>query len=232
MRDLHKVEAATAKLVWEKAIQYGRQHRCRVTGAIVSRLYRHVLQAGTGKPVSLLSTCQLWYTPVFLLQLVRQVFSGGDIDLDPCSDCIGQSTVQATSFFCAEQDGLQHSWHGRVFVNPPFGMVGAESHQSLFLKKALHEHRTGRTQETVLLLKAAVGYAWFQQVLQLPHAWLSHKVSFGRPDEQHAPANPHGSVVVYLGPNVDNFCLAFGAVACVPGHNSWSCASSQARTVA
>lgn len=222
MRDLHNVDPATAKLVWDKAIQHGSKHRCRVTGALVSKLYRQTLSPDVRGLISLSSNCQLWYTPTFLTRLVREVFSGGVIDLDPCSDCTGQSTVQATSFFTAEQDGLQHSWHGRVFVNPPFGTVGSQSHQSLFLDKALHEYQLGHTRETLLLLKAAIGNAWFLQVLQLPHAWLKERVAFGRPDGQPAPANPHGSVAVYLGSNIEGFCSVFSAVACVPGRNSWS----------
>ena len=53
--------------------------------------------------------------------------------------------------------------------------------------------------------------------------------SFSFPDHiscatcsMHCIANPHGSVVVYLGPNVHNLCNAFAPVAFIPGLNAWA----------
>ena len=153
-----------------------------------------------------------WYTPEWILALIKEVFQGGRIDLDACSDAIAQQTVQAQAYFGLEQDGLKQIWHGRTYVNPPFGKVGLQSQQGLFLAKACAKQRAGHTTEILLLLKAAIGYQWFHDVLQLPHAFLNRKLSFCSTQpmnlgEVHAAhANPHGSVVVYLGNNVDRFC--------------------------
>jgi hypothetical protein len=65
---------------------------------------------------------------------------------------------------------------------------------------------------------AAVGCAWFAGVYGWPHAFLSQRVGFLRAG-QGGGDNPHGTVAVYLGPNVRRFCAEFGGVAYVPGHN-------------
>jgi phage N-6-adenine-methyltransferase len=54
-----------------------------------------------------------WLTPRYILD------SLGHFDLDPCAASQNPNWVAANSF-TAEQDGLRSSWHGRVFMNPPF----------------------------------------------------------------------------------------------------------------
>src|SRR6266567_8413556 len=59
-----------------------------------------------------------WFTPVEIIEAVRDVL--GTIDLDPASCDEAQETVQATRYFTAENDGLKQEWAGRVWLNPPF----------------------------------------------------------------------------------------------------------------
>ena len=42
----------------------------------------------------------------------------GEIDLDPCAD--PRRRVPATTHYTPEENGLEQSWTGKVFLNPPF----------------------------------------------------------------------------------------------------------------
>lgn len=218
--ELSSADQATA--VWDKAVQLARTRKCRVTAALIAQI-----QAQALKPVYLSSASNDWGTPAYLVKLAREVFDEQCIDLDPCSTAVAQRTVKARRFLGKSDDSLQQPWCGRVFINPPFGVLGSCSQQGLFLRKALEEHGAGRASEVLLLLKAAIGYSWFQQVFQLPHAFLKQKVSFVCQDNSyrqpsHEASNPHGTVVVYLGKNVHRFCHVFSEIAAIPGCNSWS----------
>ena len=99
------------------------------------------------------------------------------------------------------------------------------------MAKSKSEYQVKRVTEVVLLLKAAVGYS---QALQYPHAFLQSLVAFHSTcPSAHVeatqgqalapcPANPHGSVVVYLGPNTARFCEVIRTIAFVPGLNAWA----------
>lgn len=225
------MSASTAKAVWAEAVRQAISRKVRVTASLVSTVHRQLTSSSGTGPVHLLSASQEWYTPAWIVALVKQVFEGGQIDLDACSNAAAQTTVQARAYYTPEENGLEHAWHGCTYVNPPFGKVGSMSQQGLFLSKALTEHNAGHTTETILLLKAAVGYVWFHQALQLPHAFLDRKVSFvcldgtGVRGMQAAAANPHGSVIVYLGGSTKRFCKVFAEPATIPGVNSWSASS-------
>ncbi|PNG98990.1 hypothetical protein TSOC_015240 [Tetrabaena socialis] len=141
-------------------------------------------------------------------------------------------------------------WSGSVFVNPPFGMRDGHSLQGLFLARAAREFRAGRVVQVVLLLKAGVGYSWFREVYEWPHCFLFERQAFvrgermpGRDAAEGAGAagvrwgssrlqNPHGSVVVYMGPHVARSCDVFARVGCVPGLGSWCAASAAAAATA
>ena len=59
-----------------------------------------------------------WTTPSHVLTVVTSMLGGG-IDLDPCAD--DGHNVPATRHYRSQDDGLTKPWHGRVFMNPPYG---------------------------------------------------------------------------------------------------------------
>src|SRR6185369_15215552 len=44
----------------------------------------------------------------------------GEFDLDPCA-AIAQPYQTAKRMLTIHDDGLRHDWHGRVWLNPPYG---------------------------------------------------------------------------------------------------------------
>jgi hypothetical protein len=98
-----------------------------------------------------------YLTPTQYVEAARDVL--GTIDLDPASCPEAQAIVQATHFFTKDEDGLQHPWRGKVFLNPPFSrdLVGR------FVRKLIAECETGRVQEAVLLTSSNTSSRWFQE---------------------------------------------------------------------
>lgn len=187
------------------------------------------------KSVFLTSASQEWYTPAHIIELVREVFSPGIIDLDPCSSSAANGRIGARVYYDAAVDGLNEAneWNGNVFINPPFGTLGGESMQGLFFSRCLREYKAGNVKQAVLLLKSAVGYDWFRGVLQWPVCFVGERLAFVRPEIAPRDSgngmqwgtgrqNPHGSVVVYMGPEAAKFAEHFSAIGSVPGFNAWA----------
>jgi hypothetical protein len=163
-----------------------------------------------------------WHTPVDLIDRVTAFF-GGAIDLDPCSDSLAQGKIKALKYYSVADDGLHNRnlWSNNVFVNPPYSLAtGNAGFQELFLDRALSEMCKGTITQCVLLLKAAVGAKWFRKVFDLPHGFLKDRVQFGLNGQDCGKAQ-FGSVLVYIGPNVDGFVAQFKDLAFFPGVNSW-----------
>lgn len=55
-----------------------------------------------------------WLTPPEIIKAL------GDFDLDPCAP-VHRPWDTAKKHFTIENNGLMHAWHGRVWMNPPFG---------------------------------------------------------------------------------------------------------------
>jgi hypothetical protein len=160
------------------------------------------------------SSSNEYYTPLWLTSLVKDGLYDGQIDLDPASShAANRQNVRALEYYTAEDDGLSRPWRGNVFLNPPYGYRGQKSQADDWFRAAIRKYESGEIRSCVLVLKAAVGYQWFHKVYSYPCCFMYNKVHF---EALHAPSkNPHGTVVVYLGPDVDRFqqiFQAFGAV--------------------
>lgn len=57
-----------------------------------------------------------WYTPPEIFAALGLRF-----DLDPCAPPGGLPWIPAAAFYSRDDDGLAQSWHGRVWLNPPYG---------------------------------------------------------------------------------------------------------------
>lgn len=172
-----------------------------------------------------------WYTPSHVLELVRELFAPGVIDLDPCSSAEANTRVGATAYYDAAADGLSedNAWEGNVFVNPPFGKIRGRSMQGAFFKRCAREYEAGSVKQAVLLLRAGVGYGWFADVMRYPFCFVTRRLAFVRQAQtagelqwESQVQNPAGSVVVYMGPNAAQFAELFSRIGSVPGMNAWA----------
>ena len=147
----------------------------------------------------------------------------GHFDCDPASTEAANATVRASKFYSA--NGEHELWNGKVWCNPPGGRNSEYgSSAGAFLSAAVNKFSAGEFDEGVLLLRAAIGSAWFAPVFQLPHAFLKRRPQFTAPGSSNrvtvAPS-PHGYVLVYFGARVREFESSVSSIAWVPGHNSY-----------
>ena len=95
-----------------------------------------------------------WYTPFPFIRAARAVMGG--IDLDPASCEEANQCVGATRYYSEQDNGLTQPWHGRVFLNPPGGLVPQ------FWRKAIDEIVAERVEQLIV-----IGYSLEQlQTLQ------------------------------------------------------------------
>jgi len=80
----------------------------------------------------------------------------GEIDLDPCSNSHEEPNVPAKTHFTREDDGLAQDWHGRVYMNPPYGYEIAE-----WVDRLCQQYEQGSVIEAITLVPARTDTAWF-----------------------------------------------------------------------
>ncbi len=143
-----------------------------------------------------------WYTPAMYIEAARQVL--GAIDLDPASSEQANQTVQAATYYSEADDGLEQEWHGRVWLNPPYGKGSGQ-----FTSKLVEEYEAGNTTAAVLLLNAyGFDSSWFQPLWEHPICFTDHRVTFSSPTHKSGgPAN--GNIFIYLGPDDRAFAEVF-----------------------
>lgn len=143
-----------------------------------------------------------WYTPAPYIEAAREVLGG--IDLDPATSPMANETVRASNIYTEAENGLIREWHGRVWLNPPYGQGSG-----LFATKLVEEHAAGRTTAAILLLNAyGFDSNWFQPLWDHPICFTDHRIQFYSPDrETGGPAN--ANIFVYLGPDRDIFAQTF-----------------------
>ncbi len=150
-----------------------------------------------------------WYTPAAYVDAAREVMGG--IDLDPASSAIANQVVKASAYYAADNDGMAVEWHGRVWLNPPYGSEDgeAESNQARWSRRLIDEYRSGRVTEAVLLVNATPSNAWWAPLWDFPICFTNRRIRFFLPSGEQAKQPTHSNALVYLGPNVDEFDRVF-----------------------
>jgi len=139
------------------------------------------------------------YTPQSIIDATLECF-GGQIDLDPCSNDIGDPNVPAEHHYTADEDGLSYQWLGRVYMNPPYGREIKK-----WVDKLCSEHEAGRIDEAIALVPSRTDTKWFARLRDYPVCFVRGRLTFiGNED----PA-PFPSAVFYLGNDIDKFFYSF-----------------------
>lgn len=126
-----------------------------------------------------------WITPPHIIEAL------GPFDLDPCA-CETQPWPCAARSYTVADDGLNQPWHGRVWLNPPYGRETAA-----WLRK-MARHNRG----TALVFARTETAMFFESVW--PRAWavnfLEGRLAFYRPDGTHPNDDSGGpSVLIAYG---------------------------------
>jgi ParB family transcriptional regulator, chromosome partitioning protein len=147
-----------------------------------------------------------WFTPAEYIAAVRLVLD--DIDLDPATHPIAQETVNAARYFTRDDDSLEQEWHGRIWLNPPYG----RGEIGLFINKLVGEILLGHVSAAVLLTHSYTDTEWFHNAVSVSQAlcFTKGRVKF-IDDTGQTCAPTQGQVFFYYGRDSDIFDQVFSA---------------------
>ena len=125
------------------------------------------------------------------------------IDLDPCSNSSDRDTanVPAADYWTKDDDGLAQEWHGRVYMNPPYG-----DEIAAWVERMVRAYENSEIAEAIALLPARTDTAWYQTLADYRMCFIRGRLKFSNSEN----SAPFPSVVVYLGTDVANFYDFFG----------------------
>lgn len=98
-----------------------------------------------------------WASPASVLDLVYAAL-GGTPDLDPCSPGRTRCRVKAAVHYTEDDNGLSLPWHGRVYMNPPYGRTIGQ-----WTAKAASEVAAGRASVVIGLIPARTDTSWWHR---------------------------------------------------------------------
>ena len=144
-----------------------------------------------------------YYTPIEIVDAAREVM--GSIDYDPFSSYEANKRIKAGQYVCKEVNGLKQSWYGNVWMNHPFSRNNNKPCIEMFVE----EYELGDVEQACCITFAATSEKWFQPLLNYPQCYLSPRTNYYLPDGTLKKGVTKGSVVTYLGYNVDKFIEVF-----------------------
>lgn len=143
-----------------------------------------------------------YYTPSWIIEAAREVM--GSIDLDPASSAKANDTVLAKRFL--NTHGLQAEWRGNIWLNHPFSRTENEA----WIFKLIHSYKITFVKQACCITYASTSERWFQPLMDYPQCYFSRRVNYiDGVTGKIKKGVTKGSVVTYLGPNVEKFYTVF-----------------------
>lgn len=143
-----------------------------------------------------------WYTPAEIIEAARKAM--GSIDTDPASNDIAQKVVKSESYYTIETNGLDKTWTGNVWLNPPYSgdLIGR------FIDKLCSERCN--YEQAIVLVNNATETEWFNKIIGIASAvcFLKSRVKFWMPDGKTG-APLQGQAIIYIGSNSQSFYASF-----------------------
>lgn len=152
-----------------------------------------------------------YYTPPLYIDMVRQVL--GTIDLDPASNKVAQSWIQATSYYTKENDGLTQPWSGNLYINPPYGSPEVRLMAQQFFEKAIAEYQAENITSAILLLNRTEA-GWYKDLQRQLSAICEvvKRINFIDQDGIPQSSPRYYSDFLYLGKDPDKFKEVFNSI--------------------
>jgi phage N-6-adenine-methyltransferase len=131
---------------------------------------------------------QEWPTPQWLVDQLAAEF--GPFDLDPAAT---PENAKAPAYFTAVDNGLAQPWHGRCWLNMPYGKVETPA----WLAKARHEVDCGNAELVVCLVRSSVETQWYREAEADPTVFVRviGKIKWRIDKRGEAPMS--SSIIVY-----------------------------------
>jgi ParB family chromosome partitioning protein len=144
-----------------------------------------------------------WYTPAEFIEAARATM--GSIDIDPASCELANQTVKADRFCTIDDSGLEATWTGNVWLNPPY----AQPQIGDFAKKLVEE--SDNFKQAIVLVNNATETRWFQLMLFIANAvcFPSSRIKFIDKNGNPSGAPLQGQAILYFGENKEKFTEHF-----------------------
>jgi len=169
-----------------------------------------------------------YYTPPDIVEAAREVM--GSIDLDPASSKQANKKIKAGKYYTKDENGLSLPWDANnVWLNHPFsrGLKACRDQCSretckergfcvykdvpgnvVWIRTLMYEYGHNFLQACCITY-AVTSETWFQPLLHYPQCFLSPRTNYFLPDGTIKKGVTKGSVVTYLGENIDKFIEVF-----------------------
>jgi len=144
-----------------------------------------------------------YYTPIEIIEAARKTLKTIDLDVASCEKA--NQIVGARNYFTKESNGLNQEWYGKVWMNHPFG----RGENKKWIDKLVQSYETENIDEAVCITYASTSEKWYQPLLRYPQCYLSSRTNYLGYDLEPIKGVTKGSVVTYLGSNVEQFAECF-----------------------